>query len=36
MLQDIDLLEQALRLPPPPPAARRPRAARPVPRKPHG
>jgi hypothetical protein len=33
MLQDIDLLEQALRLPPPPPAARRPRAARPVPRR---
>jgi len=32
MLHDIDRLEQALRLPPPPPAARRPRAARPVPR----
>ena len=36
MLQDIDRLEQALRLPPPPPAARRPRAARPVPRRPRG
>jgi hypothetical protein len=36
MLQDIDLLEQALRLPPPPPAARRPRAARAVPRRPRG
>jgi hypothetical protein len=36
MLHDIDRLEQALRLPPPPPAARRPRAARPVPRRPRG
>jgi len=36
MLHGIDLLEQALRLPPPPPAARRPRAARPVPRRPRG
>jgi hypothetical protein len=36
MLHDIDLLEQALRLPPPPPAARRKRAARPVPRRPRG
>jgi hypothetical protein len=36
VLQDIDLLEQALRLPPPPPAARRPRTARPVPRRPRG
>jgi hypothetical protein len=36
MLQDIDLLEQALRLLPPPPAARRPRAASPVSRRPRG
>ena len=36
MLYDIDRLEQALRLPPPPPADRRPRAARPVPRRPRG
>ena len=36
MLHEIDRLEQALRLPPPPPAARRPRAARPVPRRPRG
>ena len=36
MLHAIDQLEQALRLPPPPPAAGRPRAARPVPRRPRG
>ena len=36
MLHAIDHLEQALRLPPPPPADRRPRAARPVPRRPRG
>ena len=36
MLHDVDLLEQALRLPPPPPTARRPRAARPIPRRPRG
>jgi hypothetical protein len=36
MLHAIDELEQALRLPPPPPAARRPRAARPGPRRPRG
>lgn len=36
MRHDIDRLEQALRLPPPPPAARRPRTARSVPRRPRG
>jgi hypothetical protein len=36
MLHAIDRLEQALRLPPPPAAARRPRAARPVSRRPRG
>ena len=36
MLHDIDRLEQALRLPPPPPADRRPRVARPAPRRPRG
>ena len=36
MLHAIDQLEQVLRLPPPPPAARRPRATRPVRRRPRG